>query len=507
MAKRQVVLFGADGRPLRLKAAAYDAAGAGRRAANWWPTADSVNSIASYESETLAARSRDLVRRNPGLATARERYVSNIVGTGIVPVSQSPDVELKRALRAKFDEWVDEADADGLTDFYGQQGLVMGQTWEAGECFARLRPRRSSDGLSVPLQIQLLERDFLRSTMNENLSGGRRIRQGIEFDPIGRRVAYHFYREHPGERFSYGGATTTRVPVDEVLQVFEPMRPGQLRGLPRTAPILAKLYEIDQFDDATLLRQKIAAFFAVFFTSHTETGLTGDEELDPDDVDAFLASVQSGSALRVPPGDDVRFPTPPSTGDYKEFMVEQWHQVAGPLDVTYEQLTGNLSEVNYSSIRAGLLEIRRRHEQVQHGVLAFRFNRPIWQAWVRAAVVSGAVDAPADFADRLREYGKVKWIPQGWQWVDPEKEIKAIVLAIRAGLLTRSMAVAMYGYDSDEIDNEMAEDNERADRLGLRYESDGRVETAQQLAGPTEPRPEDPNDDTGDQERDDAEAA
>jgi len=487
MKKRQVTLYGADGQPLRLRAAAYDAAGAGRRAMNWWPSNDSANSIASYESEILARRSRDMVRRNPGLATARERYVSNIVGTGVVPVSQSPDVEFKRELRALFDEWVDEADADGLSDFYGQQALVMGQTWEAGECFARLRPRRSSDGLSVPLQVQLLERDFLRSTMNENLVGGRRIRQGIEFDPIGRRIAYHFLREHPGERFSYAGVQTTRVPADEVMQVFEPMRPGQLRGLPRTSPILAKLYEIDQYDDATMLRQKLAAFFAIFFTSQTEGGLTGEEAIDPADVAAFLASVQPGTALRVPPGDDVKFPTLPGIGNYKEFMVEQWHQVAGPLDVTYEQLTGNLSQVNYSSIRAGLLEIRRRHEQVQHGVLAFRFNRPIWKAWVTAAVVSGAVDAPSDFAERVRAYGKVKWVPQGWQWVDPEKEIKAIVLAIRAGLLTRSMAVAMYGYDSDEIDNEMAEDNARADRLGLRYESDGRVETAQQLAGPTAP--------------------
>jgi lambda family phage portal protein len=114
-------------------------------------------------------------------------------------------------------------------------------------------------------------------------------------------------------------------------------------------------------------------------------------------------------------------------------------------------------------------------EQVQHQVLVFQFCRPIWNAWLDRAVLSGALPIRAqDYLARRAEYARVKWVPQGWSWVDPEKEFKAVILAIRAGLMSRSEAVSMYGYDAQEIDREVAGDNARADGLGLVYDTDPR---------------------------------
>lgn len=490
------VLFDYAGRPVRTRMAAYDAAGTGRRARNWFPTGDSINSLTEYSADLIRRRSRDMLRRNPWGDSARKKYVSNIIGTGIVPVSQAKTKAFRKAARELWEQWVDESDADGLCDFYGQQALVAGQLFEAGEIFARERPRLPSDGLVVPLQIQLLEPDFLRTTHNENLGNGRRIRQGIEFDALGRRVAYHFYREHPGERFKVAGVETTRVPASEVIPVFEPLRPAQLRGLPPTATALAKLYTIDQFDDAVAERQRVAAMFAFFFTQNAEMG-----EEDPDDLEARIASIEPGAGYELKPGESVTTPEMPNVGSYQDFMRAQLRAVAASMDLTYEQFTGDLTSVNYSSIRAGLLEIRRRHEQIQHGVICFQFNRRVWQRFIRDAVTFGALKAPAGFVTNQRAHIKVKWIPQGWSWVDPEKEIKAIVLAIRSGLLTRSQAVAQYGYDAEEIDREMAADNERADELGLSYDSDGRRPQTQSAPATTtesterEPAPEPSSDD------------
>ena len=469
---RAPLLYDYAGRPVRARAqVAYDAAGWGRRARNWAPSSDSINALVEGNVDVLRRRSRDMLRRNAWGDTARKRYISNIVGTGIVPVSRSEDDDFRSSIRSLWEQWVDESDADGTSDFYGQQALIVGQVFEAGECFARLRPRFAEDGLVVPLQLQLLEPDFLQSSLNENLAG-RRIRQGIEFDAIGRRVAYHFYREHPGERFRVGGRETTRVPAAEVLHVFEALRPGQLRGLPVTSPILAKLYELDQYDDAQLVRQRVAALFAFFFTKQADPSLGAEE--DPNDAHALIDSIEPGTGYQLLPGEDVKFTDVPDTGGYMDFVRSQLRAIAGSLDLTFEQLTGDLTQVNYSSIRAGLLEVRRRHEQIQHGVLCFQFNRRVWTRFVSDAVLFGAVAAPRDFAANRRAYDRVKWIPQGWSWVDPEKEIKAIVLAIRAGLMTRSEAVAQYGYDAEEIDREMAADNKRADEAGLVYDSDGR---------------------------------
>jgi lambda family phage portal protein len=468
------VLYGADNKPLRIRAQGYDAAGAGRRARNWWPGADSINSVIQGNADVLRNRSRDMVRRNPWASAAKDRYVANIIGTGMVPVSQAEDVALRKEIKSLWDEWCDESDADGNSDFYGQQALGAGQLFEAGDVFYRWRSRLPQDGHSVPIQLQMLEADFLYSNLTQLLPNGNIIRQGIEFNQIGRRVAYYLYKEHPGERLKLSSTLYTRVPADEIIHVFEVMRPGQIRGLPRMSPTLAKLYEIDQYDDAQLVRQKIAALFAFFFTK-TVDPMMGAED-DTGDARAQIESIEPGTGYELEPGESVTFPNPPSLGDYDAFIRSQLRQVAGSVDLTYEQLTGDLSNVNYSSIRAGLLEIRRRHELIQHGTMVFQLCRRVWYRWITEAVLDGALPIAASaYLAKPRQFAKAKWIPQGWQWVDPEKEIKAIILAIRSGLMTRSMAVAQYGYDSEEIDAEMAADNERADSLGLRYESDGRV--------------------------------
>jgi lambda family phage portal protein len=143
------------------------------------------------------------------------------------------------------------------------------------------------------------------------------------------------------------------------------------------------------------------------------------------------------------------------------------------MGITYEMLTGDLSQVNYSSIRAGLLEFRRRCEALQHGVIVHQLCRPLWRAWMDQAVLEGALSLPG-YSRQQRTYQSAKWIPQGWQWVDPQKEFNAIKLAIRAGLMSRSEAISAYGYDAEDVDREIAADNARADALGLVFDSDPR---------------------------------
>ena len=77
----------------------------------------------------------------------------------------------------------------------------------------------AEDGLMVPLQLQLLQSEMLPFEKTERAPNGNRIRCGIEFDAIGRRVAYHFRRRHPGDSTDQRVAVpdTVRVPAEEVL--------------------------------------------------------------------------------------------------------------------------------------------------------------------------------------------------------------------------------------------------------------------------------------------------
>lgn len=297
-----------------------------------------------------------------------------------------------------------------------------------------------------------------------------------------RRVAYHLHRSHPGDGSlapmsgtgaSAGGLDTVRVGASEVIHLFRPLRPGQIRGEPWLARALVKLNELDQYDDAELVRKKTAAMFAGFITRLAPEDTLMGEGL-PDPQGAALAGLEPGTLQILAPGEDIKFSAPADVGaSYGEFMRQQLRAVAAAMGITYEMLTGDLTQVNYSSIRAGLLEFRRRCEAIQHGVIVHQLCCPVWRAWMEQAVLEGALSLPG-YARRRRAYQAAKWIPQGWQWVDPLKEFNALKLAIRAGLMSRSEAISAYGYDAEDIDREIASDNRRADSLGLVFDSDPR---------------------------------
>jgi lambda family phage portal protein len=172
----------------------HEVAGMGRRALAWQPGNPGAVAALFASGHDLRVKSRDLVRRNAWAGNAVDAFVTNCVGTGIKPQSTATDDGFREAVHALWWDWCDEADAAGITDFYGLQTLACRAMMEGGECFVRLRPRRPEDGLSVPLQLQILEAEHVPLTLNTTLPSGNVIRAGIEFDRLGRRVAYHVTR-------------------------------------------------------------------------------------------------------------------------------------------------------------------------------------------------------------------------------------------------------------------------------------------------------------------------
>ena len=188
-----------------------NASHAARRLATWRAGSGNINAAIRQGGEVLRSRARDLVRNNPYASNAAASFSAHAVGCGIKPSSLVEDIELKDRIQRLWLAWSDEADVDGVTDFYGLQALAARALFEAGECFFRLRSRRPSDGLTVPLQLQLIAAEQLPLSKCETLANGNEIIFGIEFDRIGRRVAYHFLRVHPGDVRQRDQGQTVRV--------------------------------------------------------------------------------------------------------------------------------------------------------------------------------------------------------------------------------------------------------------------------------------------------------
>ena len=134
---------------------AHQASGTGRRLAMFRAPMSGPNQSSGID--TIVNRSRHLVRNNAWAGAAVEKYVSNAIGTGVQAKMVNGTPEMKAAAGKLWRRWCKVSDADGQLEFAGQQALGVREYKEAGEVFARLRPRRRADGLPVPLQVQLIE--------------------------------------------------------------------------------------------------------------------------------------------------------------------------------------------------------------------------------------------------------------------------------------------------------------------------------------------------------------
>ena len=457
----------------------FEGAGNGRRLSNWGTSTAGPNSTLFSSLGSLRSRSRELSRNDPQICGALDCLVSNIVGMGISPRWQLSDSKLKKRIQQLWSDWTQEADAGGLLDFYGLQSLIARSIIESGEVLIRFCPKRSGS-LLVPLQLQILEADHLDETYNTIAPNGNEIRMGIEFDKAGKRAAYWMFREHPGEVFMTvrNQFERIRIPASEILHAYQPLRPGQQRGRPWLASLILTMHELNQFNDAELVRKKTAAMFGGFITQPSEEGnmppLFGSEG-EADETGSPVIQMEPGTFPALPPGYNVTFSQPADVGgNYSSFVKHQEQRAArGIGGLTYEKFTGDLSGVTYSSIRAGNLEFQRQCKQFIFNVMAYQICRPVARYWLSQVELSNAMRLPGYTKDP-KSYMRIKWTIDGWPWVDPLKDLKASTGLVRSGFSSRTQEVAERGMDVEALEEEIQADNERADAGGFVFDSDAR---------------------------------
>jgi lambda family phage portal protein len=287
-----------------------------------------------------------------------------------------------------------------------------------------------------------------------------------------------------------------RVPAQNVLHIFRPLRPGQIRGRPWITAGMVKMYQLDQYDDFELERKKAAALLMGFVKKGLNTDAQVGEVLpgaSPPDKNGLSGMVMEPSIQLLPDGMDITFNQPADVGpNYEAFQVRNLYALCAALGLPYHAVTGDVSRANYSSLRAALIEVRRRIEQFQNEVMVYQLCRPIWERFCEAAVLAGGISLPG-YARDPREATRAKWIPPRWDWVDPLKDMQAEKLAVDSGFKSRSDVIEAEGEDPVHTDQRIAQDREREDEMGISF-SVGYTSRPDQPTGKSdvEPQPQPP---------------
>lgn len=432
----------------------YDGAKSGRRTSGWVAPSTSANTEIAPNLSKLRDRSRDLVRNNPYAAKAMRVLVSNTIGTGIMPsMTNRPAIKL-------WDQWVEVADSEGILDFYGIQRLVARTIFESGECLIRFRHRKPEDGLVVPLQLQVLEPDYLDSIKFENLENGGYIQYGIEYDAIGRRVAYWLYSQHPGEISpKLQGLKSHRVPASDIIHIFEKTRPGQSRGVPILCPVMIVTNDLDEYEEATLVRKAAEACITAVVTTDDEGSMLGPVTTEPGSR-RRIEELSPGMVEYLNTGEEISFNNPPPSIGYSDYVNTRLHAIAAGIGITYEQMTGDLSQVNYSSIRTGTLDFRREIEQFQWLTFIPLFCRRVKQVWLQSALLTGKIRSTKV---------EVDWTTPRFDWVDPLKDVRSETEELNTSRKSFSEAARERGYTPEKLIEEQVKDREMFRKAGIPY--------------------------------------
>jgi lambda family phage portal protein len=447
--------------------AEYDGATQGRRAASWRRRNTDANAeLSPLAQQALRAISNDLVRNNAWGESAVRGIVDHIVGAGItfqVMRNGRVDERLHALALRHFDSTA--CDAAGQQNLYGLQRLAARAMVTAGAGLARRRWRRMTDGLPVPMQIQLLEPDYINMSQTTAMTGGGYRIQGIEFDPIGRRTGYQLYAGHPGSVLP-GGLETRFVPAADVAHVYRIDRAEQQHGAPWFAPVVLRMKDFSEYVDAQVVRQKIAAAYTAFRAGDPEADPVAQTDSNGNDVDLEPSQeyLEPGMIIDLPPGGEVTFSNPPAVDGYSDFTKVTAQEIAAGVGVPYELLTGDLSNVSFISGRLGRLQFKRSVETWQWLTFIPQFCEPAARWFLEAAQMAGENIDGVTF----------HWATPEFEMMDPASEVPATRDAIRAGLQTVSGALRARGLDPASVLAERAADDAALDRLKLVLESDPR---------------------------------
>jgi lambda family phage portal protein len=414
----------------------FDGGGWGKRFKKRMPKQTSGNGPSELNVMTLRERVRDLERNNSWAGRSIDLVVNNVINWGIGFNVYTIEGGEKHKLHDLFDRWANDrnlCDYTGQCNFSAMQRMALASVVRDGEVFVAKRKFRG-DRKSAPLQMEIYEADFVDIGYNETMDNGHEIKNGIEFDAKGKRVAYWFYEKHPAE----GVSDKKRIPASDVLHLFRVDRPGQIRGYSWLSRIVVKLRDLDDYEDATLLAHKIQAAHAGFLKRPSTGGLLGQKsEGEIPDI------IEAGTIVEMPDGYEITFNSPPKAEGINDVMKNNLRAVAGGVGHTYEALTGDYSNVNFSSARMGWLEAVRTYENVQYNFMIPNFCEEIFKWFVSACFIDGQINSVEGF--------KVSWTPPRREMINPSAEIKAKIQAMEAGLLSPDEALRAEGYDPNDV--------------------------------------------------------
>jgi lambda family phage portal protein len=464
--------------PKKVAKRAFSGAQATNLTWSWVTQPTHLNTELQKGLRVLRSRSRDLEQNNDYARKFLGMVETNVVGHSgfslfIEPKRQDGTVDTFDAgrLESAFWRWAEDCEVTGLS-LTEVQRLFIRTVARDGDVAVRF----VNDG-PFGLRLQMIDPQRIDDQYNDEIEG-RKIRMGVEYDAMGAAVAYYlsdYDSADPRQGETY--RKRTRIPADQMRLYFPRMSIGQLRGVPFMASAMLRMQMLGGYEEAAVVAARVGA--AKLGAIKTEDGdISGMGDAQDGAGNPVLDVGEPGSFFNLPPGSSLESWDPDYPhAQYDSFVRACLRGISSGLGVSYATLANDLENVNYSSIRAGVLEEREVWKALQ-GWMVDAFLKPMYTRWLRFALVSGELDPLP--ASKFDKFNAARWQGRRWDWVDPRNDMEANILAVKHGLKSRREIVAEQGRDLADVWSDLQQEQKDSVALGIKLAD---------LAEPQKPEP------------------
>ena len=456
------------GRPQKIARGGYGRRGfqAGvtdRLTSKWTTTDETVNMALLNHLRPMRARSRDFCRNNEYGRKFMSLVRTHIVGPAGFTLKVdcrrpdgSPDTQDSQRIAKAYKKWGKRGKFDVTGRLSETQFDALAITMIARDGEVLIRMVEGRDRGPHRFQLQLLSGHLLDEGHNIDLANGHRIRMGVEFDAWMQPIAYHL-RIMNGSADMHGTASQRyeRIDASEILHLFVAEEIDQWRGIPWAYVSLRDAKHLDQFDEAALVAANVGAAKMGFFQQKDpEAGppMQREGEGDADsygDAQDFVTAAEPGSFDVIPDGYELKEYDPTYPNEvYDPFTRNVLRRLSTGLLVANHSLTGDLTQVNFSSIRAGTLDERDMWKMLQ-GFYA-EAKEVLFGRWLGLAMIYDP-DLKSLPYSKFDKFNAPAYFGRRWDWVDPKNDAAADREAVALEVRSRAEIIRERGRDPDEV--------------------------------------------------------
>ena len=382
----------------------------------WLPTNGKAEQVNTPARSIIRAKARDMERNSDILGSILIAFENNVVGTGFTLRMKTEDEKLNNQAKE-----VDDLDETLITK-PGQYTII----------------------------------------------------NGVEVNENQKPMAYHLLSTSPD---GWTLPQSKRIEANRVIALWQKELPSQIREMPPLAKAIERVNDMEEYMDTISIKEKILACISAFIKRDLPMGAVGrsmnqnpPEGKDYDPATGYTRSrISPGMIMELQPGDDVASVIPAGQASNTKEMVSQYIRAIGSgQGLSYEATSRDMSQVNYSSARQGLITDTQLYKRLQRFMINHMLN-DVFEAFLDSLVLAGTVKIKDYWENREEYINACAWSMPGQPWIDPLKEANANRIALKTGQDTLANICANKGLDWKDVMEQRAAELAYIKKLEAEY--------------------------------------